>query len=70
MGASVTISGQNFSTTAAENTVTFLGDIDADADNVVATVSAATAISLTVSVPPDTQTGTISVIGRHCSRHF
>ena len=62
VGASVTISGQNFSTTAAENTVTFLGDIDADADNVVATVSAATAASLTVTVPPDAQTGTISVM--------
>ena len=62
VGASVTISGQNFSTTAAENTVTFLGDIDADADNVVATVSAATATLLTVTVPPDAQTGKISVM--------
>ena len=61
-GTSVTISGQNFSTTAAENTVTFLGDINDNIDNQRATVSAATAISLTVSVPTDAQTGKISVM--------
>ena len=62
VGASVTISGQNFSTTATDNTVTFLGAEGDDNDNVVATVSAATATLLTVTVPPDAQTGKISVM--------
>ena len=60
--AEVTISGQNFSTTAADNTVTFLGAEGDDNDNVVAAVSAATAALLTVTVPPDAQTGKISVM--------
>ena len=59
--AEVTISGQNFSTTAAENTVVFLG-AEGDADNAAATVSAATATLLTVSVPSTAQTGKISVM--------
>ena len=62
VGTSVTISGQHFSTTAAENTVTFLGGINDNTDNQRATVSAATAASLTVTVPADAQTGKISVM--------
>ena len=62
VGATVTITGTDFSTTAADNTVTFLGDIDADADNQRAIVSAAAATSLTVSVPSTAQTGKISVM--------
>ena len=61
VGATVTISGQNFSTTATDNTVTFLGEA-ADADNaVVMTVSAATATELTVTVPSSAMTGKIQV---------
>ena len=61
VGATVTISGQNFSTTATDNTVTFLGEA-ADADNaVVMTVSAATATELTVTVPSSAVTGKIQV---------
>ena len=56
MGTSVTISGQNFSTTAGENTVTFLGAEGDDADNAAATVSAATTTSLTVTVPAAAKT--------------
>ena len=65
VGATVTIRGRLFSTTAADNTVTFLGDIHADADNAEATVStspAPTTTSLTVTVPPNAQTGPISVM--------
>ena len=62
VGTTVTITGTDFSTTAGDNTVTFLGNIDADADNAEATVSAATATLLTVTVPPDAQTGKISVM--------
>ena len=61
VGETVTIRGRLFSTTAGENTVTFLGDINDDDDNVVATVSAATASSLTVTVPVDAMTGRIQV---------
>ena len=62
VGVTVTITGTGFSTTAADNTVTFLGHIDAAADNRSATVSAATTTELTVTVPPAAQTGPISVM--------
>ena len=61
VGTSVTISGHNFSTTAGENTVVFLGAEGDNADNAEATVSAATATSLTVTVPSGARTGRISV---------
>ena len=64
VGATVTISGQNFSTTATDNTVTFLG-AEGDADNAAATVStspAPTTTELTVTVPPAAKTGPISVM--------
>lgn len=53
VGTTVIITGTNFSTTAASNTVTFNG--------VVATVSAATATQLTVTVPSGATTGKIVV---------
>ena len=56
----MTITGTSFSTTAADNTVTFLG-AEGAADNVVATVSAATTTSLTVTVPVGAMTGKIQV---------
>ena len=62
VGATVTITGAGFSTTAGDNAVTFLGAATGDADDVVATVSAATTTLLTVTVPPDVQTGPISVM--------
>src|SRR5262249_11294343 len=46
IGASVTITGTNFNTTAASNTVKFGGS-----SGTAATVTAATATSLTVTVP-------------------
>src|SRR5580704_1963828 len=52
-GQSVTIQGQGFSTTLSSNTVQFNG--------VAATVTAATANSLTVTVPSTATTGLISV---------
>ncbi|WP_276372187.1 IPT/TIG domain-containing protein [Chryseolinea sp. H1M3-3] len=52
-GVSVTISGNNFSTTATNNQVAFNG--------VVATISAATATQLVVSVPATATTGKITV---------
>ena len=61
VGATVTIIGRSFGATATDNTVVFLGAA-ADADNRSATVSAATATSLTVSVPTAAQTGPISVM--------
>ena len=61
VGEAVMITGTGFSTTATENTVVFLG-AEGDADNAAATVSAATAASLTVSVPSTAQTGKISVM--------
>ena len=61
VGATVMITGTGFSTTAAENTVTFLGEAG-DVDNaVVMTVSAATATELTVTVPSSAVTGKIQV---------
>ena len=56
-GDEVTITGTNFSTTPAENTVTFGGKVKA-------TPSAATATSLTVSAPYGARTGPISVAVR------
>ncbi|WP_420322699.1 IPT/TIG domain-containing protein [Flagellimonas sp.] len=53
VGTEVTITGTNFSTTASENTVKFNGT--------EATVSNATATSLTVTVPDGATTGKISV---------
>ena len=53
IGTAVTLNGTNFSTTLLDNTVKFNGT--------AATVSAATATSLTVSVPAGATTGKISV---------
>ncbi len=53
VGSTVVINGANFSTTPANNTVTFNG--------VAATVTASTANSITVTVPPGTTTGPIRV---------
>jgi uncharacterized protein (TIGR03437 family) len=53
VGTSVTISGSNFSNTAAENTVTFGGT--------EASVSAASASELTVVVPEGLSTGAVAV---------
>lgn len=53
VGVTVTITGTNFSTTVANNTVTFNG--------VAATVTAATATQLTVTVPTGATTGKIAV---------
>ena len=52
-GATVTITGTNFNSTPANNTVKFSG--------VLATVTAATSTSLTVTVPTGAITGTVSV---------
>ena len=52
-GATVTIQGQGFSATPANNTVKFSG--------VAATVSSSTATTLTVTVPTSATTGAISV---------
>ena len=52
-GATITIQGQGFSTTLASNIVRF--------NNVAATVTAATANSLTVIVPATATTGVLSV---------
>ena len=62
VGATVMITGSGFSTTATDNTVVFLGAEGGEADNEEATVSAAIATSLTVSVPTDAKTGKISVM--------
>lgn len=53
VGDEVTITGENFSTTASENIVEFNG--------VTATVSSASATSLTVTVPEGATTGKITV---------
>lgn len=53
VGASVTITGTNFSTTVASNTVRFNGT--------VATVTASTTTSITTSVPSGSTTGKITV---------
>jgi hypothetical protein len=53
IGASVTISGTNFSTTPANNIVRFNGTL--------AVVTASTAVSITTTVPPGATSGTITV---------
>jgi Concanavalin A-like lectin/glucanases superfamily/IPT/TIG domain len=53
VGATVTITGTNFSATAASNTVKF--------NNTAATVSTATATQLTVAIPASATTGKITV---------
>ena len=53
IGTTVTITGTNFSTTPANNTVQFNGT--------TAIVTASTATSITTSVPPGATTGTITV---------
>ncbi|MDD5057446.1 MAG: IPT/TIG domain-containing protein [Sideroxydans sp.] len=53
VGTAVTITGTNFSTTAANNAVSFNGT--------TATVSSATATSISVTVPAGATSGTISV---------
>ena len=60
VGTTVTITGTNFSATKANNTVTFLGG-DGDTDDKVATVTEASPTQLTITVPPDAQTGNIEV---------
>jgi hypothetical protein len=54
IGTTVVITGTNFSTTPASNTVKF-------ANNRTATVTASTATSLTVTIPASTVTGKITV---------
>ena len=54
IGTTVTITGTNFSTIPANNVVKFF-------NNKTATVTASTATSITVTVPPGTITGKISV---------
>jgi gliding motility-associated-like protein len=53
VGTTVTITGTNFSTTPANNTVRFNG--------ITAVVSASTATSITTTVPPGATTGAITV---------
>ena len=60
VGSTVTITGTNFSTTSANNTVTFLGG-DGLADNQGATITSVSATSLVVTVPNQAQTGPIQV---------
>jgi hypothetical protein len=52
-GSSINITGTNFSTTAADNTV--------DINGIEATVTAATATTLTVTIPDEAETGNITV---------
>lgn len=61
-GDTITISGAGFSPTIAQNTVSFAG-------NVHATIAAATATQLKVTVPPGASTGHLSVIvgGHTCT---
>ncbi|MBX2964146.1 MAG: gliding motility-associated C-terminal domain-containing protein [Cyclobacteriaceae bacterium] len=54
VGTTVTITGTNFSTTLADNTVRFNGTI--------ATVTASTTASITTTVPPSATTGPITVM--------
>ncbi len=58
VGGTVTITGTNFSTTASTNKVTFLGASDA---RISATVTVATATSITTTVPTGAVTGKIWV---------
>ena len=64
MGSTVTITGTSFSTTASENTITFLGNSGSGADDVVVLTASITVISATemrVVIPNDVQTGRIRV---------
>ena len=61
VGADVTISGQNFGATEADNEVTFLGAENDPSDDKMATISTASTTQLVVEVPEDAQTGKISV---------
>ena len=60
VGEEVTISGQHFGSTPADNKVTFLGE-EGDDDDKVATISTASTTQLVVEVPEGAMTGTISV---------
>ena len=61
VGEEVTIEGQNFEATAADNMVTFLGDESDEGDNQVATISEASTTRLVVNVPDDAISGPIEV---------
>ena len=61
VGEEVTIEGQNFGATAADNMVTFLGDESDEGDNQVATISEASTTRLVVNVPDDAISGPIEV---------
>ena len=63
VGTEVTIEGQNFGATASANVVTFLGDSNDNADNVVVLPGNVTASTteLVVIVPDDAVTGLIQV---------
>ena len=60
VGTMVTIEGQNFDATPANNTVTFLGATEGTDDR-VATVTTASTTELVVEVPADAVTGLIEV---------
>ena len=61
--APVSIIGTGFSSTSSENTVTFLGDIDDETDNMPATVlGSSTDMKLDVTVPTGAVTGRVEVI--------
>jgi hypothetical protein len=57
----VTITGLNFSTTPANNIVTFLGSPETAADDFTATVTEATATSLKAIVPTGARSGKITI---------
>ena len=57
----VTIEGQSFDATPANNTVTFLGTTDGGTDDRVATVTTASTTELVVTVPEGAVTGLIQV---------
>ena len=61
VGEEVTIEGQNFGATAADNMVTFLGDESDEGDNQVATISEASTTRLVVNVPDGAVSGPIEV---------
>ena len=60
VGETVTITGTGFSSTDAENEVTFLGATDASDDR-IAPISSSNATEIVVTVPSGAQTGKISV---------
>ena len=61
VGDPIEIIGTGFSATAAENTVTFLGDESDEGDNQVATISEASTTKLVVNVPDGAVSGPIEV---------